>query len=213
MVALNWGERHADAGTAALIVGIGPILVAFLAGWLLREGFPARLLAGLAIAFAGVAAVGLLDSGGGSTTWGALRCLVAAAGYAVGVVAQKPALGHASALQAITFGCVVGAIVCLPFGGRLLGDLPDARRPPRPQWCTWLAADRARLLHVGLPAVAHDHRQAGRHDLPGAGDRRAAVWALMDEIPGVVALAGGALCLMGVAVSQGRPQPAVTASR
>ena len=49
MVALNWGERHADAGTAALIVGVGPVLVAFLAGWLLREGFPARLLVGLAI--------------------------------------------------------------------------------------------------------------------------------------------------------------------
>ncbi len=40
MVALNWGEQHTDAGTAALLIGAGPLLVALLAGFLLHEGFP-----------------------------------------------------------------------------------------------------------------------------------------------------------------------------
>jgi drug/metabolite transporter (DMT)-like permease len=41
-VALNGGERDVDAGTAAMLVNIGPILIALLGGWLLREGFPRR---------------------------------------------------------------------------------------------------------------------------------------------------------------------------
>ncbi|MCP9971599.1 EamA family transporter [Actinomadura madurae] len=45
MVALNWGEQLVDAGTAALVVNIGPILIALLGGWLLKEGLPPRLLA------------------------------------------------------------------------------------------------------------------------------------------------------------------------
>jgi drug/metabolite transporter (DMT)-like permease len=52
---LNSGERRVDAGTAAMLVGVGPILIAILAGVLLREGFPRALFAGCALAFAGVA--------------------------------------------------------------------------------------------------------------------------------------------------------------
>src|SRR5207253_1312236 len=38
-IALNSGERRVDAGTAAMLVNVGPILIAVLAGLLLREGF------------------------------------------------------------------------------------------------------------------------------------------------------------------------------
>ena len=40
-VALNAAERRVDAGTAAMLVNVGPILIAILAGTLLHgEGFP-----------------------------------------------------------------------------------------------------------------------------------------------------------------------------
>ena len=39
-VVLNAAEQRIDAGTAAMLVNIGPILIALLAGLLLREGFP-----------------------------------------------------------------------------------------------------------------------------------------------------------------------------
>jgi len=39
-VTLNAAERHVDAGTAAMIINTGPILIAVLAGIFLREGFP-----------------------------------------------------------------------------------------------------------------------------------------------------------------------------
>src|SRR5215212_3622187 len=55
---LNAGERRVDAGTAAMLVNVGPILIAILAGVLLREGFPRMLFAGVAVAFAGVTIIG-----------------------------------------------------------------------------------------------------------------------------------------------------------
>ena len=63
-VALNEAERRVDAGTAAMLVNIGPILIALLAGWLLDEGFPRTLLTGCAIAFGGVVVIGLATSSG-----------------------------------------------------------------------------------------------------------------------------------------------------
>ncbi len=38
MVALNWGEQEVDAGTAAMLVNIGPILIALLGARMLGEG-------------------------------------------------------------------------------------------------------------------------------------------------------------------------------
>ncbi len=57
--ALNAAERIVDAGTAALLVNTGPVVIAILAGFFLHEGFPPRLFAGCAIAFAGCALIGL----------------------------------------------------------------------------------------------------------------------------------------------------------
>lgn len=63
MVALNWGEHKVDAGTAAMLVNIGPILIVLLGSWLLGEGLPMFLgqtpawpsFAGGAACLAGVA--------------------------------------------------------------------------------------------------------------------------------------------------------------
>ncbi|MBW4718112.1 DMT family transporter [Saccharothrix sp. SC076] len=209
MVALNWGERHADAGTAALVVGIGPILAALLAGRVLKEGLPARLVIGLAVAFAGAAVVGLSGDGGTTTTQGVLLCLLAAAGYAVGVVLQKPALGHASALQATTFGCAIGAVACLPFSGQLVSDLATA-----PLSAT-LSVVYLGLLPTALAfytwAYALSHTTTGKLGATTYAVPAIVVllsWALLDEVPSALTLAGGALCLVGVAVSRMKPKPA-----
>src|SRR6185437_15614442 len=71
-VALNAGERRVDAGTAAMLVNIGPILIAVIAGLVLREGFPRALFAGCAIAFGGVAIIAVASSSRSATTTGVL---------------------------------------------------------------------------------------------------------------------------------------------
>ncbi|MFF2132602.1 DMT family transporter [Streptomyces olivochromogenes] len=209
MVVLNWGEQQVDAGTAALVVNIGPILIALLGSRLLGDAMPPRLLAGMAVSFAGAVAVGLSMSGeGGSSVLGVVLCLLAAVGYAAGVVAQKPALGRASALQVTTFGCLVGTVACLPFAGQLVHDVADAPAtatlnvlylgvfPTALAFTTWAyalartTASRMGATTYAVPALVV-----------------AMSWLFLDEVPAPLTLAGGALCLAGVAVSRSRPRP------
>jgi drug/metabolite transporter (DMT)-like permease len=213
MVVLNWGEREVDAGTAALVVNVGPILIALLSAGLLREGLPRPLLAGLAVSFAGAVVVGLSMAGGGrSSVLGVLLCLLAAVTYACGVVAQKPALRHASALQVTTYACLTGLIACLPFTGVLVSEI--ARAP--------LGAT-LNVLYLGVfPtaiafttwAYALARTTAGRLGATTYVVPALVVllsWLLLGEVPGLLTLLGGVLCLAGVAVSRlrARPVPAV----
>src|SRR6202050_4537706 len=127
MVALNWGERRVDPGTASMITSTGPVFIAILSGWLLKEGFPARLLAGIAVSFGGAVVVGLSTSSAGrASLLGVLLCLVAAVSYAAGAVSQKSALRHASPLEVPTVGGAIGALPCLPFTGQLVSQLATA---------------------------------------------------------------------------------------
>ncbi len=81
-VVLNAAERLVDAGTAAMLVGVGPVLIAVFAGVLLGEGFPRSLFAGCAVAFAGVVVIGFATSDRGlDAGLGAALCLVAALAY------------------------------------------------------------------------------------------------------------------------------------
>ncbi len=70
-VAVNTAERVLDAGTTAMLIQIGPILVAILAGTFLREGLPRWLLIGALVSLGGVVVIamapartGPLDAGG-----------------------------------------------------------------------------------------------------------------------------------------------------
>jgi drug/metabolite transporter (DMT)-like permease len=206
MVALNWGEREVDAGTAAMIVSVAPVLIAVLGGWLLKEGFPARLLGGIAVSCGGAVVVGICSSASGrASLLGVMLCLLAAVSSAVSAVVQKPVLGRASALQVTTFGCAVGAVACLPFSGQLASQL--ARAP-------WAAGLSVAYLGVFPTAVAFTTWAYALARTP-AGTMGAAVyavpaltllmsWGILGEVPRWGALAGGALCIAGVAVSRVR---------
>jgi drug/metabolite transporter (DMT)-like permease len=206
MIVLNWGEQQVDAGTAALVVNIGPILIALLGARLLKDAMPPRLLAGMAVSFAGAVTVGLSMSGeGGSSVLGVVLCLLAAVAYAGGVVAQKPALNSASPLQATTFGCLVGAVVCLPFAGRLVSDAADAPAsatlnmvylgvfPTALAFTTWAYA---------LARTTASRMGATTYAVPALVVLMS--WLALGEVPGLFTLAGGVLCLAGVAVSRSR---------
>ncbi|MEU1735685.1 DMT family transporter [Streptosporangium sp. NPDC020145] len=214
MVALNWGEHEVDAGTAAMLVNIGPILIALLGGWMLREGFPRRLLAGMAVSFAGAAVVGVSMSGAGrASILGVLLCLLAAVTYAAGVVCQKPALRHGSAIQVTTFGCLVGTVVCLPFAGQLVEQVAAAPLaatlnvvylgvfPTALAFTTWAYA---------LARTTAGKMGATTYIVPALVVLMA--WAVLGEVPGWLTLAGGLLCLAGVAVSRGGPRATTPSS-
>lgn len=203
-VALNEAERHVDAGTAAMLVNIGPLLIALLAGVLLNEGFPRSLLAGSAVAFAGAVVIGIATSEEGlAAGGGAALCLVAALGYAGGVVSQKPVLARVSPLQVTFLACTVGALACLPFGPTMVDELGGADGSAI-RWMVYLGLVPTALAFTTW-AYALSHTTAGRmgattYLVPPLAILMA--WAILSETPPALALAGGALCLAGVVLAR-----------
>ena len=203
-VVLNEAERRVDAGTAAMLVNVGPILIALLAGVFLREGFPTGLLAGCVVAFAGTAIIGVATSQHGvAAGWGAGLCIVAAFAYAAAVVIQKPVVGRVSAFQVTWIACTVATITCLPFAPALVHDLGDANAGSV-AWTIYLGAFPTAIGFV-LWAYALKRTTAGRlGSLTYLAPPIAILlgWALLGETPPLLALAGGALCLGGVILAR-----------
>jgi drug/metabolite transporter (DMT)-like permease len=203
-VALNAAERRVDAGVAAMLVNVGPILIAILAGLVLREGFPPRLFAGCAVSFAGAVLIGIAISRHGvGQTWGAVLCIVAALAYAGGVVTQKPILRGSSALAVTWLACTVGAISCLPYSPGLVHALGHARASAI-AWTVYLGIAPTAIGFVTW-AYALARTTAGRMGSTTYLVPPLAVllgWAILGEVPPVLALPGGVLCLAGVALSR-----------
>jgi drug/metabolite transporter (DMT)-like permease len=213
-VVLNAAEQRVDAGTAAMLVNVGPVLIAVLAGVLLREGFPRTLLTGCAVAFAGAVVIGLATSGRSvDAGWGAALCLAAAAAYAGGVVAQKPLLERTSALQVTFLACAVGAVACLPYAPALIDELGRARSSAV-GWTVYLGVFPTAL---GFTTWAYALRRTT------AGRMGATTYLVppltiligglvLHETPPALALAGGALCLAGAFVARGGRRPRLRAA-
>lgn len=202
-VALNEAERTVDAGTASMLIMIAPLFVVALAGVFLKERFTPGLLVGGGVAFAGVLVIGFGTTSGVAPLSGVVLCLVAALASAIGLVAQKPVLRHLSALQVTWTCCAIGALFCLPYAPTLLRELGTAST----QGVAWLV-----FLGVFPTAVAFT---TWAYALArGSAGRLAATvylvppitiamsWSILGEIPGVIALVGGALCLVGVYIAR-----------
>jgi len=217
-VALNIAEHSLDAGTTAMIVGAGPILIALGAGLFLGEGIPKWLAIGAGVAFVGVILIGLstsLTTAKGVDPVGVVWSLAAAVTYTIGVLVQKPAIRRLPAGQVTFMGCAIGMIACLPFLGQLASSLAGAP----------LSAVLG-IVYLGLVptaigfsawAYALQRTTAGRlsvstYIVPAI----AIVLALIffGEIPAPLAIVGGVVCLAGVAISRRRsaPRPAAAAS-
>jgi len=215
-VALNAAEHHLDAGTTAMLVNVGPILIAVFAGFFLGEGFPRWLVAGIAVAFAGVVLIGLATRSSEADLLGVVLCVVAALTYAMGVVAQKPLLRRLPGLQVTATACAIGAVCCLPWAGSLVTDLADAP-----------ASSIAGMVYLGVVPTALAFSTwayaLARMDAGKLGVTTYLVpplvillgWLLLDEVPPSLAFVGGAVCLAGVALSRrrGRVRPLVPASQ
>ena len=207
-VALNAAEHHLDAGTTAMLVNIGPILIAVFAGLFLGEGFPRWLVVGIVVAFAGVVIIGLATRSGGADLTGVLLCLLAALTYSIGVVAQKRVLRRLPPLQVTAAACAIGAVCLLPWAGPLVSDLGAAS-----------GASIAGMVYLGaVPTAVAFSTWAyalARMDAGTLGITTYLVpplvillgWLLLDEVPPGLAFVGGAVCLAGVAVSRVRSRP------
>jgi drug/metabolite transporter (DMT)-like permease len=206
-VVLNQVEHHLDAGTAAMLVNVAPILVAVFAGVWLSEGFPRPLVVGISIAFLGVLIIGLGGSGGESVNdgGGILLGLLAAVLYASGVLLQKVALGRVDAVTATFLGCTIGAVVLAPFAPQFVAETAAAP-----------ADALVVVIYLGVfPTAIAFSTWAYALARTNAGPMTATTltvpaivillsWMLLGELPTVLGMFGGALCLLGVAISRRR---------
>lgn len=202
-VALNAAERDLDAGTTALVVNIGPILIALIAGFLFKEGFPRPLIIGMAVAFAGVALIALSTESSSTvesaSTLGVILCLVAAVCYAIGALSQKVALAHVSPVMSVWLACLVGLVVCLPFAPQLIDDLGEASAGD----IGWLIYLGVFPTAIGFSTWAYALKRLTAGQVASTTYLVPAVatlisWSYLGEVPSALAFIGGGLCLLGV---------------
>jgi drug/metabolite transporter (DMT)-like permease len=205
-VTLNAAERTVDAGTAAMLINTGPILIAVLAGIFLHEGFPRGLFAGSAIAFMGCVMIGLATTQSRTRGGlGILLCVVAAFAYAVAVVVQKPVLARVSPFQVTWLGVAAATVACLPFVPTLASDAAKASASAV-GWTIYLGAFPT-ALGFATWTFALRRTTAGRMGSLAFLIPVVAIllgWALLGETPPWLALVGGVLTLAGVYLARRR---------
>ncbi len=207
-LALNAGERHVDAGTAAMIIQIGPVIVALLAVPLFGERLHGWLLAGMVVGFAGVAVIARgSTSEAGASLLGVVLVLVAAAMYAVGVLTQKVLLRRLPSVQVVFVSFLMGAVICLPFAS----DLPSivAAGGAELWWIVYLGVLPTAVAFTTW-AYALTHTDAGALSLttflvPGIATLVA--WLTINEVPPSLTFVGGALAIVGVLMTRRKPKP------
>lgn len=213
-VTLNIAERLVDAGTAAMIVNSGPILIAVLGGAFLREGFPPGLFAGCLVAFAGTTLIGLgaTASAMPNAGLGVALCVVAAVAYAVAVVVQKSVLARVPSLPVTWLGSVVATLACLPFTPTLVAEARTAA-PAAIAWAAYLGAGPTALGFLTW-SYALRRSSAGRTGSLNYLIPVGAIllgWAVLGEVPPLLAVGGGALCVLGVVITRrGNPRTATS---
>ena len=207
-VALNAGEHRVDAGTAAMLIQLSPVLVAVLAAVFLKEKATPALGIGLLVAFGGVVLIATSTSGhGNADPLGVVLCLVSAAAYAVSLTIQKPLVSRLSGIEVTWIACTVGLIVCLPFAGQLVQDTQSAS-----------AGDIGWVVYLGLfptaiafstYAFALSHMSASSLSVTTYLVPPITVglsWLFLSEVPPAMAYVGGVLCLVGVALARRKPR-------
>jgi len=203
-LALNTAETRIDAGTTALLVNLAPVIVGVLAGLLLGEGFPRRLMIGLAVAFAGVALIALTTSTGRGDLLGVLLGLAAAVLYAGAATAQKRLLVRIDALTLTWLGAAAGTVVCLPFAPRLVEQVaaaPGETLPVVLYLGVFPTAIAFLLWGWALSRTSAGRMAASTYAVPPLVVLLS--WAVLAEVPAPLTFVGGAICLLGVAIATG----------
>jgi drug/metabolite transporter (DMT)-like permease len=207
-IALNEGETRVDAGTAAMLIQVSPVLIAVLAAIFLSEKFTVYLAGGLALAFSGVAVIGLSTSPGGDRDLvGVLLCLVSAVVYSVSLVLQKPLVAKLSALQVTWMACTIGAIACLPYAGTLVDEV--GRAPTSSiLWVVYLGVFPTAIAFTTY-AFALNHMTASSlgvttYLVPPLTIVMGLIF--LDEVPPTMAYVGGVLALVGVSLARRKPR-------
>jgi drug/metabolite transporter (DMT)-like permease len=201
------GERTVDAGTASVLAETSPLFTFLAAALLLGEGFGLRLLLGLVVSFLGAVVIARAQGGSFHGSLGALLVVGAALAQAAMFIVQKPLLSRQPAVRVISQATIVAMLATLPFAGDLRQAISSA--PPSATASVVFVA-----LTTGLVSYVTLAYAMARSDSTGAVSSvlylvpPGAVlisWATLGELPRPLAVVGGVLAILGVAIVQRSP--------
>jgi drug/metabolite transporter (DMT)-like permease len=199
------GEQRVPAGTASILIATAPVFSVLAASRLLGESAAGRW-PGMLVAFAGSALVGVsLGVGGGGFAAAVIAAAVAQGLYHVVVKPLSEAVG---AFGATFWSLLAGAAAMLPAAPLLAGDLAHAPVsaavaaafvglvPSALGYLTW---------SVALARAPIAHTTAALYLVPVVAVLLS--WAWLGERPAPMAVAGGALAIVGVVLVRRPPRP------
>ena len=202
-LALNTAEHTIDAGTAAMLVNLAPLLVVLFSGLFGGEGFPRGLLIGAPISFAGVVLIATQSGGQHATLIGVLLGIASAVLYASCTLIQKRFLRSIGGTSLTFWGALAGTIALLPWA-------PDAARTAaHAPASAMVAVVLLGLLSTGiafttwafvLARVSAGQTSSTTYAVPAVAIVLS--WLLLGEAPTPMMLVGGVLCLLGVALTR-----------
>ena len=211
-VLLAFGIQRIEAGTAALLNGTQPVLIALLAAIVLGEHLSKRMTIGTLVALVGSALIALTAESGfrftGSYVFGCVLVLLTSVVWATYSVIAKPRFGPEMPPSSVALlGVLCAAPLIVPFGvagtSDGLGELT---------WPGWLAiALLAFGANVTAPALFNIGLQRGQASnagfmlflVPLIGVSSSV--ALLDERLAPTHVIGGALIIVGVAIATFSP--------
>ena len=204
-VFLNYGEQTVSAGAASLIVSFTPVITALLAVFLLKERLNLFGWAGITVSVAGVALISFGESGGIALGTGSLLVLVSSLGSSLYNVFQKPLLERYDPVAFTTYAMIAGTLFMLAFLPGLAGAV---RRAP-------LGATLS-VVYLGVfpGAIAYSTWTYALSRMPASRLATslyvspvlaiAIAWLWIGEIPTLMSLAGGAVTLAGVVITNAK---------
>lgn len=211
-----YGLQRLAAGQAALVVALNPVIVTLAAAWLAHEHLTPRKAAGSAVALVGCLTVighgSPLAPFGGEVGAGELLILGCAVLWAAYTLIGRRATQTLPPLVATAYSSALGCAMLL---ATALFDRPAALAPSYPP-LVWTCILFLALLGTTLgftwfnQAVARigAARASIFINLVPVAAVLAGAW-LLDERLGVSVLVGGALVLIGVALTQQQPAPRI----
>ncbi|MBO1436295.1 DMT family transporter [Meiothermus sp. CFH 77666] len=200
--ALNFGQVSVKAGPAALLIAVGPVFVALMSYFFLRERLSAWGWLGIGVAFAGVALIAVGNHPGSfELEPGALLIVLAAFVTSVYFVFQRSLVKKYNPLNFTAYTIWAGTLPLLVFWPGLVSEMQAASAqatwsvvylgvvPGALSYLTWnYALSRAPASQV----------TSFLYISPVLATLIAYVW--LREVPGVLALVGGGIALAGVVI-------------
>lgn len=197
--ALNLGEHTVAAGVASFLISTAPVFTTLFSILVLRERTGPRGWAGLFISLAGIGIIAFSQNAG-ALTLGVPLILLASLCISVYNILQRRLLKTYTALEATTYSIWGGTLFLLFALPGLVRELPQAAAPDI-LTVVYLGVFPAALGYIlwgyGLSKVRNTGSAASFMYLTPVLTLLIG-WLFLREIPGIAAMAGGAVAIGGM---------------